>query len=136
VRSAVFGGLPNANRDNSQFDGGVKGSEVTSLTSILAELRNANLQDDPNAPQPLPIRAASFNLNFRNALTYTEKEEAGGENGILEYVFEEATTHYQFTKQNVDKPQQVWEFVAGQFFQYPGAETPVGIIADAAMDSA
>lgn len=75
-------------------------------------------------------------MNFRNALTYIEKEEAGGEDGILEYVFEEATTHYQFTKQNVDKPQQVWEFVAGQYFNAATAETPVGIVPDAAMDSA
>lgn len=80
-------------RDTSQFDGGVKGSEVTSLSAILAELQEAGLQNDAKAPQPLPVRAASFNLNFRNALPYQEKEEAGGDDGILEYVFEEATTH-------------------------------------------
>lgn len=34
----------------------------------------------------------------------------------LEYVWEGATTHYQFTKQNVANPQAIWEFVAGQYF--------------------
>jgi len=43
------------------------------------------------------------------------------EDGILEYVFEEATTHYQFTKENFNNPQAIWEFVAGQYFSSPAA---------------
>lgn len=43
------------------------------------------------------------------------------EDGILEYVFEEATTHYQFTKENFNNPQAIWEFVAGQYFSSPDA---------------
>jgi len=100
VRSAVFGGLPNAKVSDSQIDGGVKGSEVTSYDSILYELGLANLQNDPQAPQPLPIRTTSFNVNFRNALPYIDQQD-----GILEYVWEQATTHYQFTKDNFNNPQ-------------------------------
>ncbi|KAJ6575748.1 hypothetical protein DFH09DRAFT_1311798 [Mycena vulgaris] len=108
VRSAVFGGTPAAR--TSQFDGGVKGSEVTEFTSVLAELELAGLQDDAAAPQPLPI-SASFSMNFRNAIPYVSKED-----GILEYVWEQGTKKYQFTKEMFNKPQEVWEFVAGEFF--------------------
>jgi hypothetical protein len=110
VRSAVFGGLPNQKLEDAQFDGGVKGSEVTSYTSILSELRRADLQDNPLAPKPLPIKA-SFNLNFRNAIPYVNKED-----GIMEFTFNPATTHYQFTKKMYNNPQAVWEFVASQYF--------------------
>ncbi|KAJ7173416.1 hypothetical protein C8R46DRAFT_1215363 [Mycena filopes] len=65
VRSAVFGGTPSAT--TSQFDGGVKGSEVTDFDSVIAELELAGLQDDPAAPQPFPIEA-SLTMNFRNAI--------------------------------------------------------------------
>ncbi|KAJ7493951.1 hypothetical protein FB451DRAFT_450131 [Mycena latifolia] len=108
VRSAVFGGTPSAK--TSQFDGGVKGSEVTEFESVLGELQLAGLQDDPAAPQPLPV-SASFSLNFRNAIPYVNKED-----GILEYVWEQGTKKYQFTKENFNKPQEVWEFVAEEFF--------------------
>jgi hypothetical protein len=88
----------------------LQGSEVTSYSSILRELGYANLQNDPLAPQPLPIRA-SFNLNFRNAIPYTNKQD-----GIMEFTFNPATTHYQFTKKMYNNPQAVWEFVASQYF--------------------
>lgn len=74
MRSAVFGGLPTETASNSQIDGGVKGSEVTSYSSILYELGLANLQNDNSAPQPLPIEA-SFNLNFRNAIPYIDQQD-------------------------------------------------------------
>lgn len=112
MRSAVFGGLPTATAADSQIDGGVKGSEVTSYSSILYELQLANLQNNDAAPQPLPIEA-SFNLNFRNAIPYTNQDD-----GILEYVFEGATTHYQFTKALVSNPQVSvlsWKVVSRAF---------------------
>lgn len=108
VRSAVFGGNPVANRWS--FDGGVKGSQVFSLANIINGLRYSGLANDSSAPQPLPIKA-SFNLNYRNAITYTDKQF-----GILEYVFEDATKHFQYTASNFNNPQAVWEFVAEQFF--------------------
>ncbi|KAJ6623295.1 hypothetical protein B0H10DRAFT_2213682 [Mycena sp. CBHHK59/15] len=108
VRSAVFGGTPTASI--SQFDGGVKGSEVTDFSSVLGELQLAGLQDEPAAPQPFPI-SASLSLNFRNALPYINKED-----GILEYVYEPGTKKYQFTTDQFNKPQLVWEFVAEEFF--------------------
>lgn len=108
VRSAVFGGNPVANRWS--FDGGVKGSEVTSYSEILSELAYANMSSDPGTPQALPIRS-SFNLNYRNAIPYVDQQF-----GILEYVYEDATKHYQFTADNFNNPQKIWEFVAEQFF--------------------
>ncbi|KAJ7685933.1 hypothetical protein B0H17DRAFT_1204617 [Mycena rosella] len=108
VRSAVFGGTPGAT--TSQFDGGVKGSEVTDFGSVVGELQNAGLQDAPGAPQPFPI-SASLSMNFRNAIPYVDQED-----GILEYVWEQGTKKYQFTKEMFNKPQEVWEFVAGEFF--------------------
>ncbi|KAF7309369.1 hypothetical protein MIND_00307600 [Mycena indigotica] len=108
VRSAVFGGTPAA--IISQFDGGIKGSEVTDYDSILFELETLGLQNDPAAPQPLPIQV-SFSLNFRNAIPYIDKQ-----NGILEYVYEPATKKYQFTVDQFNRPQKIWEFVADQFW--------------------
>jgi hypothetical protein len=108
VRSAVFGGTPSAT--TSQFDGGVKGSEVNTYESILEELQLAGLQYDPEAPQPLEI-AADFTLNLRNAIPYIDKQD-----GILEYVWEQGTRKYQFTRETFNKPQEVWEFVAEEFF--------------------
>ncbi|KAJ7618007.1 hypothetical protein FB45DRAFT_1063530 [Roridomyces roridus] len=108
VRSAVFGGTPTAK--TSQFDGGVKGSEVTDFSSVLGELQLAGLQDDPKAPQPFPV-SADLTMNFRNAIPYVDKED-----GILEYVWEQGTKKYQFTKELFNKPQAIWEFVAEEFF--------------------
>ncbi|KAJ7663966.1 hypothetical protein DFH06DRAFT_1189067 [Mycena polygramma] len=108
VRSAVFGGTPSSTV--SQFDGGVKGSEVTDYDSVIAELELAGLQDDPAAPQPFPI-SADFTMNFRNAIPYIDKQD-----GILEYVFEADTKKYQFTHDQFNQPQKIWEFVAGEFF--------------------
>jgi hypothetical protein len=108
VRSAVFGGNPSA--PVSQFDGGVKGSEVTDLETVLFELELAGLQDDPNAPQPFPI-AASLTLNYRNAIPLINQED-----GILEFVWEPGTKKYQFTRDQFNKPQKIWEFVAEEFF--------------------
>ncbi|KAJ6580807.1 hypothetical protein B0H19DRAFT_982374 [Mycena capillaripes] len=108
VRSAVFGGTPSSTV--SQFDGGVKGSEVTDFDSVLFELENAGLQDDPAAPQPFPV-SASLTMNFRNAIPYIDQQD-----GILEYVFEEDTKKYQFTHDQFNQPQKIWEFVAEEFF--------------------
>ncbi|KAJ7230391.1 hypothetical protein GGX14DRAFT_553873 [Mycena pura] len=108
VRSAVFGGAPNSTA--SQFDGGIKGAEVTDFDSILFELENAKLEKDGAAPQSLPIRA-SFTLNFRNAIPYVDKQD-----GILEYVWEQGTKKYQFTRELYNNPQKVWELVAEEFF--------------------
>ncbi|KAJ7863154.1 hypothetical protein B0H13DRAFT_2282130 [Mycena leptocephala] len=90
VRSAVFGGTPSSTL--SQFDGGVKGSEVTDFD------------------EPFPVEA-SFTMNFRNAIPYIDKQD-----GILEYVFEPDTKKYQFTHDQFNKPQKIWEFVAEEFF--------------------
>jgi hypothetical protein len=38
------------------------------------------------------------------------------EDGILEYVWEAGTKKYQFTKELFNKPQEIWEFVAEEFF--------------------
>ncbi|KAJ6568432.1 hypothetical protein DFH09DRAFT_1467450 [Mycena vulgaris] len=109
VRSAVFGGTPSSTV--SQFDGGVKGSEITDFDSVLFELELAGLEDDPAAPQPFPVEA-SFSMNFRNAIPYIDKRD-----GILEYVFEQNTKKYQFTHEQFNKPQKIWwEFVAEEFF--------------------
>ncbi|KAJ6473393.1 hypothetical protein C8R47DRAFT_1076687 [Mycena vitilis] len=108
VRSAVFGGTPSAT--TSQFDGGVKGSEVTDFGSVVAELALAGLSDAPGAPQPFPINA-DLSLNFRNAIPYVDAQD-----GILEYVWEQGTKKYQFTPQLFNKPQAIWEFVAEEFF--------------------
>ncbi|KAJ7466161.1 hypothetical protein B0H11DRAFT_2239892 [Mycena galericulata] len=108
VRSAVFGGTPIS--PIGQFDGGVKGSEVTDFTSVTGELALAGLSDDPEAPQPFPI-SASLSLNFRNAIPYIDKQDE-----ILEYVWEQDTKKYQFTKELFNKPQEIWEFVAEEFF--------------------
>lgn len=83
VRSAVFG--PPSGAIVGQFDGGVKGSEVTSYAEMLYELGQANLTADPAAIQPLPIQLG-FTMNFRNAIPYTDKQD-----GILEYVYEPDT---------------------------------------------
>ncbi|KAJ7795164.1 hypothetical protein B0H14DRAFT_2920828 [Mycena olivaceomarginata] len=108
VRSAVFGGTPSA--ATSEFDGGVKGSEVTDFSSVLGELQLAGLSDAPGAPQPFPINA-DLTLNFRNAIPYVDTQD-----GILEYVWEQGTKKYQFTKELFNKPQEIWEFVAEEFF--------------------
>ncbi|KAF8192365.1 hypothetical protein K438DRAFT_1970167 [Mycena galopus ATCC 62051] len=109
VSSAVFGGTPSASK--SEFDGGVKGSEVTDFTSVLEELQLAGLSSDPNAPQPFPINA-DFSLNFRNAIPYVD----AAQDGILEYVYEQGTRKYQFTPELFNNPQATWEFVAEEFF--------------------
>lgn len=83
VRSAVFGSYSGSL--GGQFDGGVKGSEVSNYDEILYELELNGLADDPVAPKAMPIEL-SFTFNFRNAIPYTNKED-----GILEYVYEPAT---------------------------------------------
>ncbi|KAJ6580829.1 hypothetical protein B0H19DRAFT_1251115 [Mycena capillaripes] len=108
IRSAVFGGTPNSTA--SQFDGGIKGSEVTDLDRVVFELENAGLKNDTAAPQPFPI-SASLSLNFRNALPYIHKQDR-----IVEYVWEQGTKKYQFTREQYNSPQKIWEFVAGEFF--------------------
>lgn len=87
MRSAVFGGLPNQDLATAQFDGGIKGSEVLDIGRILDNLQDVGLENDPAAPQPLPINAA-LRLNFRNAIPYIDQQY-----GILEYVFDPATKH-------------------------------------------
>lgn len=94
VRSAVFGGLPNQTLADAQFDGGVKGSEILSLEGVLEDLDTVGLQNDPAAPQPLPVEA-SFSVNFRNAIPYIDKKEK-----ILEFVFEEPTVHVGLSRAN------------------------------------
>lgn len=84
VRSAVFGGV--SGTTFGQFDGGVKGSEVSNYDALLAELQLNGLAQDPQAPQPMPIQL-SFTFNFRNAIPYLDKQD-----GILEYVYEKDTT--------------------------------------------
>ncbi|KAF7317645.1 hypothetical protein MKEN_00852000 [Mycena kentingensis (nom. inval.)] len=113
VRSAVFGGTAAGARSSSgvQFDAGVKGAEVTSLESILSELDNADLKHDGDAPRAFPVRA-SLSLNFRNAIPYVDAKK----DGILEFVWEEATREYQFTKELYNNPQKLWEFVAEEFY--------------------
>ncbi|KAJ6529221.1 hypothetical protein B0H19DRAFT_1333099 [Mycena capillaripes] len=86
VRSAVFGGTPAATASDSQFDGGVKGSEVTFFESVLLELRLTGLADAPSAPRAFPINT-ELSMNFRNA----------NQDEILDYVWEEGTRKYQFT---------------------------------------
>ncbi|KAJ7483449.1 hypothetical protein FB451DRAFT_1555414 [Mycena latifolia] len=108
LRSAVFGGTPSSSV--SQFDGGVKSSEVIDFESILFELELAGLQDDPAAPQPFPIEA-TFTVNFRNVISYIDKQD-----GILEYVWEQGMKKYQFTHDQFNQPQKIWEFVAEEFF--------------------
>ncbi|KAJ7571833.1 hypothetical protein C8J56DRAFT_1036666 [Mycena floridula] len=108
VRSAVFGGTPSAKV--AQFDGGVKGSEVTDFDTILFELELAGLQDDPAAPQPFPI-AASLTYNYRNAIPYIDQQD-----GILEFVYEADTQKFQFTPEIFNRPQAVWEYTAERFF--------------------
>nr|GAT46969.1 predicted protein [Mycena chlorophos] len=110
VRSAVFGARLPGQQAPAQFDGGVKGSEVTEFESILNELAIAGLKHDKDAPQPFPIRA-SLSLNFRNALPYKQQQD-----GILEYVWEPGTRTYQFTAELYHSPEKVWEFVAEEFF--------------------
>ncbi|KAJ7231064.1 hypothetical protein B0H12DRAFT_219208 [Mycena haematopus] len=78
VRSAVFGGTPSS--PISQFDGGVKGSEVTDFDSVIFELQLAGLDSDPAAPKPFPI-SASLTMNFRNAIPYIDKQD-----GILDLI--------------------------------------------------
>ncbi|KAF7319056.1 hypothetical protein HMN09_00241800 [Mycena chlorophos] len=114
VKSAVFGGQPDASLFNTQFDGGVKGSEVTDFSSVLGELQLAGLDTNPAAPQPFPVNA-DLTLNFRNAIPiYNAADEK--QDHILDYVWEQGTKHYQFTKEMYNKPQLVWEFVAEEFF--------------------
>jgi len=108
IRSVAFGGNPVAVRWS--VDGGIKGSEVTSYSVILSELQRAGLSADPNAPQPLPVQA-TFNLNYRNAITYLDPGD-----GILEYFYQDATEHFQFTEATYNNPQATWEFVAEQMF--------------------
>ncbi|KAJ7591921.1 hypothetical protein C8J56DRAFT_1046276 [Mycena floridula] len=108
VRSAVFRGTPSAKV--AQFDGGVKGSEVTDFDTILFELELAGLQDDPAAPQPFPI-AVSLTYNYRNAIPYIYQQD-----GILEFVYEADTQKFQFTPEIFNRPQAVWEYTAEQFF--------------------
>jgi len=50
-------------------------------------------------------------MNFRNAIPYIDQQD-----GILEYVFEQDTKKYQFTHDQWNQPQKVWEFVAEEFF--------------------
>ncbi|KAJ7803198.1 hypothetical protein B0H14DRAFT_3487719 [Mycena olivaceomarginata] len=108
VRSAVSGGTPNST--TAQFDGDIKGSEVTDLDAILFELGMTGLKNDTAAPQPLPI-STSLSLNFRNAILYTSKKY-----GILEYVWEQGTKKYQFTREQYNNPQKIWEFMTEEFF--------------------
>lgn len=92
VRSAVFGSYSGSL--GGQFDGGVKGSEVSNYDEILYELDLNGLADDPVAPQPMPIEL-SFTFNFRNAIPYIDKQD-----GILEYVYEPATKKVSGTSRN------------------------------------
>ncbi|KAF8210996.1 hypothetical protein K438DRAFT_2011416 [Mycena galopus ATCC 62051] len=80
------------------------------LPILISELELAGLQDDPAAPQPFPI-SATFSVNFRNTFSYINKQD-----GILEYVWEQGTNKYQFTHDQFNKPQKIWEFVAEEFF--------------------
>ncbi|KAJ7858085.1 hypothetical protein B0H14DRAFT_3864562 [Mycena olivaceomarginata] len=86
------------------------GSEVTDFSSVLGELQLAGLSDAEGAPQPFPINA-DLSLNFRNAIPCVDQED-----GILEYVWEAGTKKYQLTKELFNKPQEIWEFVAEEFF--------------------
>ncbi|KAF8132112.1 hypothetical protein K438DRAFT_1998709 [Mycena galopus ATCC 62051] len=72
VRSAVFGGTPSSTI--SQFDGGVKGSEVADFDEVIFELQLAGLDSDPAAPQPFLV-AASFTMNVRNVFPYIDKQD-------------------------------------------------------------
>ncbi|KAF7298350.1 hypothetical protein MKEN_01359600 [Mycena kentingensis (nom. inval.)] len=108
VRSAVFGGTPDA--VVSPVTGGVKDGVVADLEGILFELETAGLQDDPTAPRPLPIQA-TFTLHVRNAIPFNDTQFE-----ILEYVYVPGTKKYQFTFDNYNRPQKVWEFVADEFW--------------------
>ncbi|KAJ6495511.1 hypothetical protein DFH09DRAFT_1336754 [Mycena vulgaris] len=107
VRSAVFGDTPAAK--TSRFNGSIKAAEVTDFSSVLAELARAGLQDDAETPQPFFI-AAELSMNFRNVIPYVDQED-----GILEYVWEQGTRKYHFTKEMFNKLQEVWEFFAEEF---------------------
>ncbi|KAJ6621482.1 hypothetical protein B0H10DRAFT_1945299 [Mycena sp. CBHHK59/15] len=101
VRSTVFGGSPNSTV--SQFDGGIKGSEVTDFESILLELELAGLQNGTVAPQPSPIQAI---LSLRNV----DKQD-----GILEYVWEQGTKKYQFTHDQYNNPRKYGKYTMSVF---------------------
>lgn len=88
MRSAVFGSYTGAL--GGQFDGGVKGSEVSNYDEILYELEINGLANDTAAPQTMPIEL-SFTFNFRNAIPYIDLQD-----GILEYVYEPATKKVSF----------------------------------------
>ncbi|KAJ6621496.1 hypothetical protein B0H10DRAFT_2188003 [Mycena sp. CBHHK59/15] len=83
-----------------EFNGGVKGSEITFFGDILFQLEMLNMLDDPAAPRYLPINA-QFSINYRNAIPYIDTQD-----GILEYVWEGATKKYQFTHAQLNNPQK------------------------------
>ncbi|KAJ6495524.1 hypothetical protein DFH09DRAFT_1337346 [Mycena vulgaris] len=70
-----------------------------------------NIADHAQIGEESSTIAAELSMNFRNVISYVGKE-----NGILEYVWEQRTRKYQFTKGMFNKPQELWEFVAEEFF--------------------
>jgi len=91
-----------------QFDGGVKGTQVIGYTDVLGELGlwKDFIGNRTDVPGPLPIKG-SMSANFRNGLSLTQPKF-----GILEFTYQEADVHYQYTLDNWRSPQKVWEDVA------------------------
>ncbi|KAJ7803175.1 hypothetical protein B0H14DRAFT_3487694 [Mycena olivaceomarginata] len=79
----------------SQFDGGVKGSEITSYDEILFELELAGLDTDPRRAAAVPSLRGVHRGTSGNAIPYIDQKD-----GILDF----------------NKPQKIWEFVAEEFF--------------------
>ena len=105
VRTASFEGLPFSR--SSQFDGGVKGTQVAAYEDLQFELSLwPQLSSRTDLPGPLPVKA-SASVNFRNGLSLKQPQY-----GILEFVDYEADNHYQYTLDNWRNPQAAWEDVA------------------------
>ncbi|KAI8394135.1 uncharacterized protein BYT42DRAFT_553508 [Radiomyces spectabilis] len=104
VPAMGLGGIRGNRMQFASFPGG----ESERLSGFLMDLQALDLQNDPDAPAPFPIRA-DMGWTFREVY---KPGQVGNEKDLLEYSVNNADCRMHFDDENADDVEKLWADVA------------------------
>ncbi|KAJ7628461.1 hypothetical protein FB45DRAFT_1028550 [Roridomyces roridus] len=105
TKIAIFGGKPG---QDIQYKG-MAGNQVLEWFDISSEIKTANLQDDPLAPQDLLV-SGDFRHNWRTAWSFLDEKLP------IAYVSELPQLRFPYTLGTYNNPEKLWLFAEEKFF--------------------
>ncbi|THU97635.1 hypothetical protein K435DRAFT_753812 [Dendrothele bispora CBS 962.96] len=105
TKIAVFGGKPG---ENVEFKG-MAGNQVLEWSDLDSEIKTAHVKDDPLAPPDLLV-SSNMRHNWRTAWSWLN------ESVPIAYLSELPMFRFNYTKDTVVNPQNLWIFATSQMF--------------------